>query len=169
MNVLIQRSFSTNRFSSFSKPRMACATKPGASSVLRSSSGYSRCSSLNSALSATARFTTSPYSGRARVSTAIERCWSLVSMCKDIERIRRKKRVPRVVPWEPDYPRGDSRRQPAGIPFERLLEVIASGQHPARITFAVPPLHLLGTAVDDLAFTGDVDSVETERELIIHV
>src|SRR5690349_23906435 len=91
-------------------------------------------------------------------------------MCMDIEGFAVKKGFPEWCPGNPDYPRGDSRRQPAGIRFEcALLEVVASGQHPARIAFAVPPLHLLGTAVDDLAFTGDVDTVETERELIIHV
>src|SRR6186713_1195264 len=144
--------------------------KPGSSLVLRRRSGYSRCSSLNSALSAMARFTVSPYSGRARVSTATDRCWSLVRilmvMC---ERRLKKSGSQRGLGT-----RLSSQRIPAAIRRESrstalLLEVVARGQHPARISFAVPPLHILGSAVDELAFTRDIDSIQAHGELIAEV
>src|SRR5262245_54995365 len=49
------------------------------------------------------------------------------------------------------------------------IEVVARRQHPARISFAVPPLHLLGSAVDDLAFTRDVDAVHSNRKAVAEV
>src|SRR5262245_54902246 len=75
------------------------------------------------------------------------------------------------MPWEPDYPRkripAAIRREPSSIAL--LLEVVARGQHVTRIAFAVPPLHLLGTAIDDLTFTREVDAIETDGDLVIDV
>src|SRR6478609_6431073 len=118
-----------------------------------------------------ARFTVSPYSGRARVSTATDRCWSLVRMLMVMDEFAAEKSGSQRGGWEPDYPRRGFPPPSGGNPIRArsLLEVIARGQHPARISFAVPPLHILGSAVDELAFTRDVDAIETDGKLVAEV
>src|SRR5687767_4524155 len=81
-----------------------------------------------------------------------------------------KKGSPRVA----EGTRLSSQRIPAAIRRESrsialLLEFVARGQYVAWISFSVPPLHLLGTAVDDLPFTREVDHVQAHGNVVIEI